>query len=49
MTQMAGDMFDQHFAGRYAHLTRWLMAHLKLNFADFLAGSSLSASQHQAE
>jgi len=33
----AGDIFDQHFAGRYAHMTRWLIEHLKLNFSDFLA------------
>lgn len=39
----AGDIFDQHFAGRYAHLTRWLLAHLKLNFSDFLAGLGSSA------
>lgn len=31
------DIFDQHFAGRYAHMTRWLIEHLKLNFSDFLA------------
>ena len=34
-----GDIFDQHFAGRYGLLTKWLLACLKVNFADFLAGS----------
>lgn len=40
----AGDIFDQHFAGRYAHMTRWLLAHLKLNFSDFLAGLGSSVA-----
>lgn len=44
----AGDIFDQHFAGRYAHLTRWLLAHLKLNYSDFLAGLASSVKQSPA-
>ena len=32
-----GDLFDQHFAGRYSALTQWLIACLKHNFLDFLS------------
>lgn len=28
--------FDQHFAGQYMGLSKWLFEHLKLNFPDFL-------------
>lgn len=45
----SGDIFDQHFAGRFAHMTRWMLAHLKLNYADFLAGWAGSAGPSQAE
>jgi len=31
------NLFDQHFAGRYMHLTKWIVEHVKLNFTDFLA------------
>lgn len=34
-------VFDNHFAGRYMAMTKWLIACLKLNFADFLEGSTL--------
>ncbi len=44
----AGDIFDQHFAGRYAHMTRWLVAHLKLNFSDFLVALVGSAASKPA-
>lgn len=32
----AGDLYDQHFAGRFLHWTLWLLECLKVNFADFL-------------
>ncbi|TAL42927.1 MAG: hypothetical protein EPN91_07395 [Salinibacterium sp.] len=48
MVEMAGDIFDSHFAGRYTHLTKWLLAHLQLNFADFLVGKKGSASPSPA-
>lgn len=32
----AGDLFDQHFAGKYSAMTQWFLACLKVNFADFL-------------
>lgn len=44
----AGDIFDQHFAGRYAQLTKWLLAHLHLNFTDFLAGLASAGARSQA-
>jgi hypothetical protein len=37
-------VFDDYFAGRYNHLTRWLIECLRLNFADFLSDGSLLAS-----
>ena len=43
-TLPAEGTFDQHFAGRYGHMTRWLMACLKHNFADFLPISVASAA-----
>ena len=36
MADLVPAIFDQHFAGRYGHMTRWFVQHLKLNFADFL-------------
>jgi hypothetical protein len=36
--------FDQHFAGRYGSLLRWMLAHLKLNFADFLGDKPLTGA-----
>jgi hypothetical protein len=45
----AGDIFDQHFAGRYAHMTRWLIEHLKLNFSDFLARAASSGAAARVE
>jgi hypothetical protein len=44
----AGDIFDNHFAGRYMQLTQWLLAHLRLNFADFLGASRRSGSPSPA-
>ncbi len=37
-----GGTFDQHFAGRFGHMTRWLLACLKWSFGDFLPGSAES-------
>ena len=31
--------FDEHFAGRYRAMTKWLAFALKANFADFFGGS----------
>ena len=33
-------IYDQHFAGSYLSLGKWLFECMKLNFADFLGGSS---------
>lgn len=38
-----GGTFDQHFAGKFGHMTRWLMACLKWSFGDFLPSSPASA------
>ena len=32
-------VFAQHFAGRFGHMTRWLLACLKWSFSDFLPSS----------
>lgn len=39
--------FDQHFAGRFGHMTRWLLACLKWSFGDFLpvSGGSEKAAE----
>jgi hypothetical protein len=34
------DIFLTHFRGRYGHLTKWLIACVKANFADFLSDES---------
>ena len=36
--------FDQHFAGRFGHMTKWLIACLKWSFVDFLPSSPGSGS-----
>lgn len=41
-------IFDQHFAGRFGHMTRWLLASLKWSFADFLPKSADSKGQPPA-
>jgi hypothetical protein len=33
-------LYDQHFAGQYLSMGKWLFESMKLNFADFLGGSS---------
>lgn len=43
MPLSTADLFDQHFAGRYGHLTKWIIACAKFNFADFLAKPASSA------
>jgi hypothetical protein len=35
--------YDQHFAGRFGHMTRWLLASLKWSFGDFLPDSGESS------
>lgn len=40
--------FDQHFAGRYMQLTRWIIENIKFNFSDFLAGLLASVARAQA-
>lgn len=32
------NIFAFHFAGRYAHMSKWLLECMKVNFADFLDG-----------
>lgn len=32
--------YDEHFAGRMGHLTRWIMACLRFNFSDFLPSAA---------
>lgn len=34
------DVFMTHFRGRYGHMSKWMLACLKANFADFLGDSS---------
>lgn len=41
------NLFDQHFAGRYMHLTKWIVEHVKLNFTDFLASLVASVARGQ--
>ena len=41
-------IFDQHFAGRFGHMTRWLIACLKWSFGDFLASSGSSDAKQPA-
>jgi len=36
--KLTPDFTDQHFAGRYPHMLRWIFACLRVNYADFLAG-----------
>jgi hypothetical protein len=38
-------IFDQHFAGRFGHMTKWLIACLKWSFLDFLPSSPDSDEQ----
>lgn len=43
-----GDTFDQHFAGRFPHMAKWLLAAMKWGFASFLPRSEGSADQAPA-
>jgi hypothetical protein len=38
---LEGEIFDDHFAGRYVSMTKWLAECIILNFADFLGDKSL--------
>lgn len=44
-TLTAGDMFDQHFAGRFPHMQKWLLAAMRWGFAGFLPSSGDSADK----
>lgn len=39
---LTGPVFDQHFAGRYLAMMKWLFACMKLNFFDFLDAAQLA-------
>jgi len=43
-----GGVFDQHFAGRFGHMTKWLLAAMKWSFEDFLPSSKKSAAPAEA-
>lgn len=43
-----GDSFDQHFAGRFPHMNKWLIAAMQWGFAGFLPSSDESADKAQA-
>ena len=47
--EMTESIFDQHFAGRYGLMTKWMVHCLKLNFAGFLGDSAPAASPQPAE
>jgi hypothetical protein len=38
---LTGAIFDQHFAGRYLAMMKWLVASMRLNFLDFLDAAQL--------
>lgn len=40
-------VFDQHFAGRFGHMTKWLIESLKWSFVDFLPSSKGSSGESQ--
>lgn len=40
---LLGDKFDDHFAGRYGAMVKWLWAALETNFSSFLADAGLDA------
>jgi hypothetical protein len=40
--KLTGAVFDDHFSGRYLHLTKWLAAGLRFNYADFFEGSGIT-------
>lgn len=41
MPELTGEVFDQHFAGRYVSMSKWLLECVLFNFADFLGGTSI--------
>jgi hypothetical protein len=42
------NIYNQHFAGRYMLLTRFVIENVKLNYSDFLASLVASAARAQA-
>lgn len=38
-------MYEEHFSGRFGHLTRWIFACLRFNFSDFLPSAAKSGGQ----
>lgn len=47
-TLQVGDTFDQHFAGRFPHMAKWLLAAMQWGFASFLPKLGDSADKTQA-
>lgn len=43
-----GDTFDQHFAGRFGHMSKWMLECLRWSFGDFLSSSKKSGAQPAA-
>jgi hypothetical protein len=41
--ELQGEVFDQHFAGRYLTMSKWLLECTLFNFADFLGATSLGS------
>jgi hypothetical protein len=46
-TLQVGDTFDQHFAGRFPHMAKWLIAAMQWGFASFLPKSGDSDAKTQ--
>lgn len=42
-----GDLFDQHFAGRFPHMQKWLLAAMRWGFAGFLPSLGDSDGKNQ--
>lgn len=41
-------VFDQHFAGRFGHMTKWLLEAMRWSFQDFLPSSPKSGDRPAA-
>lgn len=41
--KLTGVIFDQHFAGRYVPMSKWLWECVRFNFASFLDGTSIGS------
>lgn len=42
--KLGGTLMDTHFAGRHMHLTKWLVACVRWNYADFFGDSAVTAA-----